>query len=124
MRKEIGEHEIDKHWNLVRIRELNEKKYHFYMVLQEKEVPIWESHKTQSMYVRPWRYAEMGENYWDIYYPVVNWMSVRSIITLSILRELQTKSVYFVLAYTQDDVKIDIFMALPIFFGIEGDHPR
>ena len=37
--------------------------------------------------------------------PVVNWMSVRATITLIILRELHTKSVDFVLAYIQYDVK-------------------
>ena len=51
---------------------------------------------------------------------MVNWMSVGSMITLSILREIHTKSVYFAPAYTQADVKTDIFMELPINFGVEG----
>ena len=44
--------------------------------------------------------------------------------TLNILRELHTKSVDFVLAYTQADVKTDIFMELHICFGVEGACPR
>ena len=44
--------------------------------------------------------------------------------TLIILRNLHTKSVGFVLAYTQADVKSEIFMEIPIRFGTEGDHPR
>ena len=63
-------------------------------------------------------------NYWDNCYPVVNWISVKAILTRSILRELQTKSVYFVLAYTQSDVKTEIFMELPIGFGVEVAHLR
>ena len=55
---------------------------------------------------------------------MVNWMSFRSIITMSILRELHTKPVDFVLAYTQANVKSDVFMELPIWFGFEGNHPR
>ena len=51
-------------------------------------------------------------------------MSVRSIITLSILREVHTKSVDFILAYTQAGVKSEIFMELPIVYGFEGAHPR
>ena len=44
-------------------------------------------------------------NYWETYSPVVNWVSVRDMLTLSILIELYTKSVDFVLAYNQADVK-------------------
>ena len=44
-------------------------------------------------------------NYLDTYSPVVNFMSVRSMLTLSILRELHTKLVYFVLAKNHAGVK-------------------
>ena len=50
-------------------------------------------------------------------------MFVRVIFTLIILRELNTKSVDFFLAQTQDDVKTEIFMEIPISFGVEGSHP-
>ena len=55
---------------------------------------------------------------------MVSWMSVRAMLNLSALRELHVKSVNFVLVYTQADVKIWIFMELPIGFGVEGKHPR
>ena len=42
--------------------------------------------------------------------------------TLSMFRELHIKSGFF-LAYTQADLKSEIFMKLPIDFGVEGDHP-
>ena len=47
-----------------------------------------------------------------------------AMLTLRILRELHTKSVDFVPAYTQADVKSEIFMELPIGLGGEGAHPR
>ena len=46
-----------------------------------------------------------GVNYWDTYSPVVNWVSVRAMFTLSIFIELHTKSVDFFLAYNHTDVK-------------------
>ena len=49
---------------------------------------------------------QWGMNYWDACSPVVNSVSVRSMLTLSILIDIHTKSVYFVLAYTQSDMKI------------------
>ena len=53
---------------------------------------------------------------------MVNWISVRDMLTLIIFRELNTKYVGFVLAYTYSDVKSEIFMELRIVFLIEGDH--
>ena len=67
---------------------------------------------------------QWGVNYWETYFPVVNWMSIRAMLTLSILREIHTKSVDFVLACTQADVKTEIFMEIPIGFGVEGYHPK
>ena len=51
-------------------------------------------------------------------------MSARAILTLSILRELHANPVDFILSYTQAGVKSDIFMELPIGFGVEGAYPR
>ena len=51
-------------------------------------------------------------------------MSIWAIFTLSIFREIHTKSVDFVLAYTQADVKTEIFIEIPIGFGVEGSHPK
>ena len=59
---------------------------------------------------------QRGVNYWETYFPVVNWMSFGAMLTLSILREIHTKSLYFVLVYTQADIKSEIFMVLPIGF--------
>ena len=65
----------------------------------------------------------MGVIYWDDYFPVVNWISVRAMLTLSILQKIHTKSVDF-LAYTQDNVKSEIYMEIPLGFGVDGSHPR
>ena len=51
-------------------------------------------------------------------------MSGRAILTLNFLRILRTKPVYFVLDYTQADLKSEIFMKIPICFVVEGAQPR
>ena len=111
MRKEICAHEIDKNYTLVRRRELNGKKNIMY---------IWSFKRKRSPYGRILKHKARlcahvgmqkgGVKYWDTYSPVVNWMSVGAILTLSILRELQTKSVDFFLAYTKAGLNTDIFM--------------
>ena len=45
-------------------------------------------------------------------------------LTLSILVDLHANPVDFFLAYTQADVKTEIFVELSICFGIEGSHLR
>ena len=67
---------------------------------------------------------QWGVNYWYTYYPVVNCTSVRTMLTLIIIIELHTRSVNFLLYYTQADVKTETFMDLPIGFGVEGSHPK
>ena len=52
-------------------------------------------------------------NYWDTYAPVVSWSSVRVLLTLAKLHNFHTKSVDFIQAYPQADVKNPIFLKPP-----------
>jgi hypothetical protein len=61
-----------------------------------------------------------GVNYWETYAPVVNWLSVRTLMTLSILHDLDARSVDFVLAFPQAELTHDVWMELPSGFDIDG----
>ena len=61
-----------------------------------------------------------GENYWETYAPVVNWLSVRTLMALSIIHDLETRSIDFILAFPQAELDVDIFMELPYGFDIDG----
>ena len=67
---------------------------------------------------------QWGVNCWYTYSTVFKWMSIRAVLTLRILRDKHTKSVDFFLDHTQDGVKSEIFIKLPIGFGVEGCHQR
>ena len=56
---------------------------------------------------------QWGVNYWDTYAPVVSWSSVRILLTLAKLHNFHTKSVDFVQAYPQAEVKHPIFLKPP-----------
>ena len=58
-----------------------------------------------------------GENFWEIS-PVVNWASIILIMVFSILNQMQTRSIYFTLAFSQADTDVEIFMELPL--GVDG----
>ena len=56
---------------------------------------------------------QWGVNYWDTYAPVVSWSSIRILMTLSKLHNLHTKSVDFVQAYPQAEIKSSIYLQNP-----------
>ena len=57
-------------------------------------------------------------NYWETYAPVVNWISVQTLLALAIMNDLPTTAIDFVLAFPQATLKPgeQIFMELP--FGM------
>ena len=57
-----------------------------------------------------------GVDYWETYAPVVNWISVRLLMVLSLIYNLETKSIDFVLAFPQLTLERDVFMDLPYGF--------
>ena len=67
---------------------------------------------------------EKGINYWEMYAPVVQWMSVRIMLTLAAIKNLHTISIYFVLAYPQADLDVDIYMELLIGFKVVPESGR
>ena len=45
--------------------------------------------------------------------PVVNWMSVKLLLTICHLHKFNSQSIHFVLAFSQANLDIDIYMELP-----------
>ena len=63
-------------------------------------------------------------NYWETYAPVVQWMSVRIMLTLAGIENLHKKSIDFVLAYPQADLDVDVYMELPQGFNLGHESGR
>ena len=51
-----------------------------------------------------------GIHIWDTFSLVVSWMSVRTLLVLSKINNLHTKSIDFVQAYPQADIKVTIYL--------------
>ena len=60
---------------------------------------------------------QWGVDFWETYAPVVNWLSVRTLLVLSILHGYHSRSIDFVLAFPQAELKEDIFMEIPAGFS-------
>ena len=54
-----------------------------------------------------------GIHFWDTFAPVVSWMSVRTLLVLSKIYKLHTKSVDFVQAYPQAAIKVTTYLHTP-----------
>ena len=65
-----------------------------------------------------------GDTYWTTFAPVVSWTTVRCVFILALLLGWHMRSIDFVMAYTQADVKTDIFMQLPSGTTIQGVDPN
>jgi hypothetical protein len=53
-----------------------------------------------------------GQDYWDMYAPVVTWASVRLLLIFAKIHGLECKSIHFVLAFPQTHLDIPIYMEL------------
>ena len=63
---------------------------------------------------------QWGDRYWEIYSPVVNMLSARLIISISKTKNLYSKSIDFLIAFTQEYLEEDIWIQLPIRFQVES----
>ena len=54
-----------------------------------------------------------GIIYWEMYSPVVSWTTVCLVLILSLIMGWHMRSLDFVMAYPQADIKMDIFMHVP-----------
>jgi hypothetical protein len=61
-----------------------------------------------------------GLHYEETYAPVVQWATIRFFMTMAIIKKWHTRQLDFVLAYTQADIEIDLYMKLPPGFNIPG----
>ena len=52
---------------------------------------------------------------------MVNWVSVRLLFALCIIHDLESRSIDFVLAFPQSDLKEEVYMELPFGFDCDGD---
>ncbi len=65
-----------------------------------------------------------GQNYWQMYAPVVNWASVCLILAITKIHGLSSKSIDFVLAFLQADLENLLYMELPIGFNAPNNEDQ
>ena len=62
-----------------------------------------------------------GINYTETYAPIVKWLSVRMLLTMSILHNLETLAMCFTQAHTQSPIDAEVHVHLPPGFETGND---
>ena len=63
---------------------------------------------------------QRGVNYWEMFSPVVNWMSVRLIFIVALIEDLPARSIDFFLVFPQADLDVPVYMEIPAGIDVLG----
>jgi hypothetical protein len=115
MVKELEDHHHRGHWSVVRRNQIGKAKtIKTIWSFKRKRRPDGSIIKHKARLCAHGGMQVHGDTFWDTYAPVVNWASVRLMLIFSEIHKLHTRSIDFTLAFPQADVKVDIYMELPI----------
>jgi len=126
MLKEIEDHEVRDHWEVIERSALPKgaKTILSVWAFKLKRFPDGQVMKHKARLNAHGGMQRWGVDYWETYAPVVNWISVRLMLAITLIHKLETKSIDFVLAFPQAELDRDVFMELPYGFhyGDKGKH--
>ena len=118
MMKEIEDHEERDHWMLFKRADMpkDAKTILSVWAFKIKRLPDGTITKHKARLNAHGGMQQWGVDNWETNVPVVNWISARLLMVLSIINKLYTKSMDFVLVFPQAELDRDIFMELPYGF--------
>ena len=121
MLKEVSVHEQRNHWTMVPRSAVPTKAEIVIAIwsFKRKRHPNGSLNKHKARLCAHGGMQHWGVSYWETYAPVVNWMSVRILLILSIIFNLKSRSIDFVLAFPQADLDTPVYMCLPV--GMESE---
>ena len=125
MLKEIDNHESRDHWTLMRRKDippeclnLTTGKADIIMSIwsfKRKRFPDGQLMKYKARLCAHGGMQRLGVKYWETYVPVVNWISVRTLLAVAKIHGLSSQSIDFVIAFNQAYLnRVNVFMQLPI----------
>ena len=122
---ETQEHETRGHWSVWKRSEMppNIKTIMSIWSFKRKRAPDGRILKYKARLCCHGGMQQWGVNFWETYAPVINWLSVRTLLALSLIHGLHTRSIDFVLAFPQAKLESDVFMEIPMGmnYGEEND---
>ena len=86
---------------------------------KQKQKPEGELLKYKAFLCAHGGIQKWGNSYWETYSLVINILSVRLIHEIYKIHNIDSKAIYFVLAFSKVDLEDDIMIQLPIAFQVE-----
>ncbi|KAL7464856.1 hypothetical protein ACHAXS_005184 [Conticribra weissflogii] len=119
---ETREHESRRHWDVVAKTSMpaGTKPIQAIWSFKRKRFPDGSLNKHKARLCAHGGMQQWGINYWETYAPVVNWISVRFLLILSEVLQLNTRAIDFVLAFPQADLDVPVYMYIPAGMVIGG----
>ena len=126
MARELEQHTELKHWKIIHKSQVpkNAKTIPMVWTLQHKWDPSGEILKWKARLCIRGHRQVFGNTYWTTFAPVVLWTTVQCIFIMALLLGWHMRSIDFIMAYTQADVKTDIFTQLSAGTTIQGVDPN
>ena len=122
MMKESSDRESRGHWEVVPrySKPSNVKAILAIWAFRRKRFPDGRINKHKARLCAHGGMQTYGVNYWDTYAPTVNWISIRFLLIVAQLLDLDTQAIDFVLAFPQADLEVPVYMELPAGMDLEG----
>jgi hypothetical protein len=116
MMVEVSDHESRSHWTLTKHCNLPQDTKTIMSIwsFKRKQYPNGTLDKHKARLCAHGGMQKWDQNYWETYSLVVNRASVRLILAIAKVHSLSSKSIDFVLAFCQADLKIPVYMQLAI----------
>ncbi len=120
--KETAEHENQDHWSVVPKSSMPQgtKPIQAIWSFKRKRFPDGSLNKHKARLCAHGGMQQWGINYWETYAPVVNWISVRFLLILAHIFDLDTRAIDFVLAFPQAKLDVPVYMFVPAGMQLEG----
>ena len=115
MEKELRDHIKRKHWKVIPLKHVPKNKVCIPMIwsMKRKRNPLGEVTRYKARLCTGGHKSVEFVDYWSTYSPVVSWHTVRLVFTLALVNDWHIRSIDFVLAYPQAEIKTDIYMRPP-----------
>lgn len=93
MQEEINKHEVRSHWKMIPRTDIPPKTKVIQAIweFKRKGAPSGEILCHKARLCAHGGQQQWGENYWETFAPVVNWLSVRTMLVLSLIHDMNTR---------------------------------
>jgi hypothetical protein len=123
MQKEIDDHTINKHWELVHKSKIPKGSTVLptvWSMKRKRRISTREVYKWKARLNVDGSKQIYGKHFEETHSPVVTWPATRFFLVQSLINNWHTKQLDFVLAYTQAPVERELYIEIPMGIDLDG----